>query len=643
MIDYSKLKDFELEAIANNDYSKLSNKTLQLLANEPEKSALDKFFEPLEGISIKDWSEKSLLAPMLQTMKAVTPFGMLRPALAAQDLKRGTENLTGKGKQMAEGAYQIATNPVESAQKAYTAVTENPAGVAGEIVKGAIYDPEMLIGSGLGNVAERGLTSAGRAVGSTAAGIGDVVAGAVGTATNAIARPGRPVKGYQVPSERNPIGATFTPPEELAKFERGELPYGQLPEQRPISELPEGRLDKAALMMSGGNIPNAGKGARAFGERLGETYRNPYTAAADIASMFVTGGIPVLTAGRAGLGAVQGLADLRLAKKGFSPDLPQKLAEYQTGVRPMPGQPGPMPAAGAVAPNAQPAGMSTPAAQAAMATTQAKASQAPRQTRQPAQPRQQFTLPDAGTHYAMAEQGSLNFADTFNKAVSARTQDLLKNARQTGQKLTPELAEDLARKDIRDWRSKNVEAFKPKQETAGPVKPEVTAEQALAEFNPPKVDPELVSDQNIWARLQEKTKAGTPLVENEQTAVRRITNKYGQDPFQTGNLKGETVFKTADLADGYQVRAAMKMDSIPGITTKNKKLVINEDLFNDTAKIHGMPAIDWKKVRGIEDLNEMPVGEARRAIRKEINRQFTEANAYAKGPERSTQKKQPNI
>jgi len=183
MIDYSKLKDFELEAIANNDYSKLSNKTLQLLANEPEKSALDKFFEPLEGISIKDWSEKSLLAPMLQTMKAVTPFGMLRPDLAAQDLKRGTENLTGQGKQMAQGAYQVATNPVESAQKAYTAVTENPAGVAGEIVKGAIYDPEMLIGSGLGNVAERGLTSAGRAVGSTAAGIGDVVTGAIGTAT----------------------------------------------------------------------------------------------------------------------------------------------------------------------------------------------------------------------------------------------------------------------------------------------------------------------------------------------------------------------------------------------------------------------------------------------------------------------------
>jgi hypothetical protein len=278
-------------------------------------------------------------------------------------------------------------------------------------------------------------------------GVGDVVSGAVGTGTGYIARPGKAPVGYQVPSQRNPIGPTFTPPEELAKFERGELPYGQMPEQRPISELPEGKLDQAAMMLSGGNIPNAGQGAKAFGERLGETYRNPLTAAADIGSMFFTGGVPVLSTLRGGLAGVQALADMRLANKGFTPELPKILDEYQTGVRPMPGvQPGPMPrgfqAAGPVSPGGMAA--ATPAATAAMATTQRVAGTTPRAPRTPAQPPQPFTLPDAGTHYAAAEQGSANFADTFNKAVSARTADLLKNAKQTGQALTPEQAGNLA-------------------------------------------------------------------------------------------------------------------------------------------------------------------------------------------------------
>jgi len=235
------------------------------------------------------------------------------------------------------------------------------------------------------------------------------VSGAVGTGTGYIARPGRPARGYQVPSQRNPIGSTFTPPEELAKFERGELPYGQMPEQRPISELPEGRLDKAAMMLSGGNIPNAGQGARAFGERLGETYRNPLTAAADIGSMFFTGGVPVLTTLRGGLAGAQALADMRLANKGFTQELPKKLEEYQTGVRPLPGvQPGPMPrdfmANGPVSPGglAQP----TPASQAAMATTQ-RVSRTQSQPRPQPQPKVEWTLPDVATHYNAAAQSSV--------------------------------------------------------------------------------------------------------------------------------------------------------------------------------------------------------------------------------------------
>jgi len=364
----------------------------------------------------------------------------------------------------------------------------------------------------------------------------NVAKGALGRATGYIAKPGETPTGYQVPSSRQPLGDTFIPAKEMAELKQGmPISEGAI---RPIKELAPGPI----LALSGGEIPVAGQAARAFGERIGETYSNPYTAAADIGSMFLTGGIPVLTAGRGALGLAQAGADAYLGRKGFTSLTPEQRTSLNQGINPFAAT------TGAVAPQATPSmAAQTPAAQAAMATTQAKATQAqpqpqaPRRQRAPAQPRPQFTLPDAGTHYAMAEQGSANFADTFNKAVAARTQDLLKDARQTGKKLTPELAAEIAENDIRQWRKTNVEAFKPKQETAQPT---VTAQEALSEFNPPKIDPELQMDQNIWARLQEKTKAGTPLVENEQTAVRRITNKYGQDPFQTGNLKGETVMET---------------------------------------------------------------------------------------------------
>jgi len=358
-LDYSKLTTAELEAIANDDFSKLSNRTLRLLSNEPEPTALDKFKEPFKDVSVKDWAEKSFLAPMLQTMQSVTPFGMLRPDLARQNLQQGSQNLAGKVGQMAQGAYNVATNPVESAQKAYTAVTENPAGVAGEMAKGLLYDPEMLIGSGLGTVAEKGLMSAGRGVKNVAGGATDIVGGAVGRGTGYIAKPGEVPIGYQVPSSRAPLRNTVMLPEDMARFERGEMPYGQMPTEVPIQQLPRNAVERTALKLSGGEIPYQGQAARAFGERLGETYRNPFTAALDIGSLFTTG-VPLVTAARTGLAGVQGAADAILARRGLDPNLPTRLADYQSGARPMPGTP-PAPAPRAPAPGpVNPATMNYP-------------------------------------------------------------------------------------------------------------------------------------------------------------------------------------------------------------------------------------------------------------------------------------------
>lgn len=630
-VDYSTLSDEELKAIANNDYSKLSDATLRAIANEPKSQQQ----RPVEGAG-------------------GAAFGVYRPQgrrpESQQDREAAKEMAPQTLRGLFTGGLGMPSDILNLPGTIYSAASGQPAPYQvpygseqwNQMLPGRIDTPHANLGRFGGEVlAPVPSIKALKTIPGAVSNVGDVVSGAVGTGTGYIARPGRTPRGYQQPSQRNPIGSTYTPPEEFAKFERGELPYGQMPEQRPISELPQGRLDRAAMMLSGGNIPNAGQGARAFGERLGETYRNPLTAAADVGSMFFTGGIPVLTTLRGGLAGAQALADMRLANKGFTPELPKILEEYQTGVRPMPGvQPGPMPrgfqAAGPISPGglAQP----TPAAQAAMATTQrvAKTPAAPKPQPQP------FTLPDAGTHYAAAEQGSANFADTFNKAVAARTQDLLKNARQTGQALTPEQAGNLAFDEIKEFRRNNVEAFKPAPEPTGPVAPAATPEEAVAQFNPPKVDPELQMDQGIWKRLQDKTAAGTPLEVNEQTAVRRITNKYGQDPFQTGDLKGSSVLEAVDVADGFQVRAGMKQSAKAGITTKNGKIQIDEAVFNDAAKSLGMPEIDFKSM---PDLKGLSLAEARKAVETEINRQYKTAGAYGKttrGPNQSTLVKQAN-
>ena len=292
-----------------------------LLEQLNKKSAKERFTEPFKDVSIKDWAEKSLLAPALQTMKMVTPFGMLRPDLATQDLKQGSQNLAGKAQQIAQGAYNVATNPVESAQRAYTAVTENPAGVAGELAKGIMYDPEMLIGSGLGNVVEK----TARGAGQVAMAPINAAGGAVGRMTGRIAAPGEAPSAWQSASSRVPLQDTYITPESLKALREGKIGPNQL-DVRSIKDLPSNAAERVAMGLSGGEIPVKGQAARAFGERIGETYRNPLTAALDIGSAFATGGIPLISAAKTGVGGARALGDYLMSRKGFESLTPAEIA-----------------------------------------------------------------------------------------------------------------------------------------------------------------------------------------------------------------------------------------------------------------------------------------------------------------------------
>ena len=129
-----------------------------------------------------------------------------------------------------------------------------------------------------------------------------------------------------------PLGKTYVTPEGARLFREGKIDVATVESPqytRPIGELPTGAIDRAALKVAGNQIPLAGKGAQAFGERVMSDYiANPYKAAVDIGLPFITGGAvpPIYALGR----GVQAGADMRLAGKGFDPGLQQQIAQAKT-------------------------------------------------------------------------------------------------------------------------------------------------------------------------------------------------------------------------------------------------------------------------------------------------------------------------
>jgi hypothetical protein len=256
-----------------------------------EKSAMEKFSEPFKDVSVSDWAQKSLLAPMLQTMQSVTPFGMLRPDIAATNLRQGSQNLVGKGGQLAEGVANIATNPVQSAQQAYNAVTTNPAGVAGEMAKGVLYDPEMLIGSGLGNLAEKGIRATPGAVKSAASTVAGTAMAPYNVGKGALRGVAYP-EGTGTNSALLPIRPTYVPHPQVDEFMAGTRPAVSLSEVPTSDLINKNAATQWAYGMAPANqagqklVPSQGRFWEGVGETIGSGYRtNPLQGIADIAGI----------------------------------------------------------------------------------------------------------------------------------------------------------------------------------------------------------------------------------------------------------------------------------------------------------------------------------------------------------------------
>jgi len=128
-----------------------------------------------------------------------------------------------------------------------------------------------------------------------------------------------------------PLGKTYITPEGAQLLREGKIDVAtaESPQYtRPISELPSNAIERGALQIAGKQMPVAGKGAQAFGERVMSDYiANPYKAAVDIGIPLVTG-VPFspYSIGR----GLQAGADYLLARKGFDPGLNQTISAAKT-------------------------------------------------------------------------------------------------------------------------------------------------------------------------------------------------------------------------------------------------------------------------------------------------------------------------
>jgi outer membrane lipoprotein SlyB len=115
--------------------------------------------KPLEGMSIKDWKDKSLIAPAVE----YTASSLGIPGFTEEDKKAAQEKLIKKGKSFVDGVNQFLESPVQTTKQALNALAENPGKFVGESVKSVIYDPEQIY---LGNVAGKAVGDvAGKTVG----------------------------------------------------------------------------------------------------------------------------------------------------------------------------------------------------------------------------------------------------------------------------------------------------------------------------------------------------------------------------------------------------------------------------------------------------------------------------------------------
>ena len=209
-------------------------------------SFAEDFRKTVGEMSYEDFKNKSLIASAAK----YTGASLGLPGFAEEDKKQLEE----KAKVFVQGVKTAVESPVETAKNVYKAVTEHPGTVLGEMVKGAVYDPELMLLPGVKQTAQiigKG-TKKGYEIGKQG----------VGTAREAlenrfeVLRPAEDLAGRSV-------GAAELPAANLRKQKAAELPF-------PID------LEKSQLTRNPADVRFARETAKdpVFGQQLQEHYAN---------------------------------------------------------------------------------------------------------------------------------------------------------------------------------------------------------------------------------------------------------------------------------------------------------------------------------------------------------------------------------
>jgi len=143
---------------------------------EKPKNWLEEFKKPLHEMSMEDWKQKSLAAPII----AYTAGSM--PIIGDEAMKKEAEaNLLAKYESAKQGLKSFAEHPGESISNIAKNIYENPGRFAGETLKGAIYDPEFAVRTPLGSMVAKTAEKTGNAISSIGGAVGrNVKAGTIG-------------------------------------------------------------------------------------------------------------------------------------------------------------------------------------------------------------------------------------------------------------------------------------------------------------------------------------------------------------------------------------------------------------------------------------------------------------------------------
>jgi len=143
---------------------------------EKPKNWFEEFKKPLHEMSMEDWKQKSLAAPII----AYTAGSM--PIIGDEAMKKEAEaNLLAKYEAAKQGVKSFAEHPGESISNIAKNIYENPGRFAGETLKGAIYDPEFAVRTPLGSMVAKTAEKTGNAISSVGGAVGrNIKAGTIG-------------------------------------------------------------------------------------------------------------------------------------------------------------------------------------------------------------------------------------------------------------------------------------------------------------------------------------------------------------------------------------------------------------------------------------------------------------------------------